>query len=1744
MGGVTFSSSNRALLTINPPSKITSLDPASVKPGETASVSITTQYSNFAQGATMASFGPGISVGGDLEGNFGQVTVNSPTSATAVLTVNTAAPMGFRSIIVKTGVQQASLENTFSVRESLPPVNAPPVFLPVNNPSLDAGTTFSVVISATDPENKPLVLTASNLPSFARFADNGNGSGNLSLSPDFNQAGTYPNITLTATDSRGASSTIEVTVTVKKVNRPPVITTTDIPGTGRIEQTYQATIAAQDADNDVLTFSLPQAPSGMAIDGSTGLITWKPLASQTGDHTITVEVDDGFGGKATRQCVITVFDAVGGPAFILGEVYDDTLGLPIENAEVRVLKIKNTTPNPIPTLSTNAMGRFSFSYEGTAGDALLEVRKDGYTRGIRNASLFPNKSFQLFDVRLTPRKDQMVPASTGGSLSSGDAQLLIPPLSLSQDTEVSLTPLSQQGIGFRLPPGWSPMYGVDISPWDVLLKIPATLTIKNIWSITDTGKLTVARFGDDTMGWVAGKASLSGDNIVIEIQSPGQYLLLVRDAFPSPPPIPQALGEPLLPSVTVLPDGGTATVEVIPPSVLSQKGAQGMTGVVVTTQNPVTSGATIEAKVIERYNLINGEVVTTEPFFQDITLYAWPDDGNNNTLSARFPATPSKIYPFGNISYGEVNIDVYLPTSAEGPVENVIGESGGTLIGYDGTGIVIPLSSLTAATVFRLYPLSEAELPVSKPDNLSFLDAMIIQMEGGAFKPNAFPQFIIPGLSAPEGTKVVVTRIENMSGKNELAAVATAKVSGGKLTIEKCLSVSGTQCIYSGSYAFYIPNRPFGFISGNVLKGAVPASGVIISVNNLPFKALTDSAGNFLILSLSGAYTVKALESGTGQTASASGTINDGETQTITLSLTPAVTVTAVTPRDKATGIDLKAQIQVTFSTPVDPATVNSTSFIVIETPQLIPPDPAPDWVTPEHQILIAQFVNFRGFDELTLACPAVLKDGRIESTSPPFNGVSSGQYVVTTWHDPQNGVGYALVAGCSFEPAFIPGPFSFIFPMGFSCYAHLTEFTITIPVNKPFSVDLKKLDGTPVKTASIQGPPKKGEFIDGIIRIVNDSTPPAVFTSSIPDGAKGVLLSENIVIEMSEPIDPDTVNSNTVKVKDSTGNVVEGDVYLAADGKTIVFGPKYGYQYGTTYTIEINGVKDWGGNEITGGYSSTFTTFNPHVLAKIDIPGARAIDRYESASGEKRLVVTGSYGAYDAGITILNVSDPEHPEVKGSTRTFVGIGWDVKALPDFDTPDGTKDVAVVVGGKAATLGYLNLMDIKKPESPSHYEHLILSSSPLYGGPLPDVPYVAGTPYGVAVLGKQYAYVANFGVGIQAVDLTKVTPPQSKAQSKAILSTFPDPSFRGISTMKNHILATRNGLLSILKPDFTEVKDVPVLSIPWHVTGVEAFPTSAEETCDLAVVKTLEGIEIINMKNPTSPRKIAIIPVGGLHGHIAVDRVSRLAYALTAGGLSVISLRDLDPSADLSAITRTIDALRDANGDGIDDRILDSIPEASGTDIILSDQGDLAYIIDGAAGVLKVVWIGKHYGLFINSTSMKSYHELQVDIKWAFGNSNTNVTLKMSLKGGNNQNIEFQKSLGPNVNYFDNYSFIVDLEDKGVPRFTRNQRFEITAESAVDGKEFIDKKDMVILLPVVLIPGINPFYLLDQNAMGGDHTYGKLEEFLKEQTKKKGILGESYALRDESSYPTLYTLTYNRNTDSFIQTPSHKVLLV
>ena len=114
-GGATFASSNSATLTLNPPASITSVSPAVGTPGQSFQVSITGLFSSFTQGSSVATFGPGISVGGASEGALGPITVISNTSATAQITLDPAASLGARTVSVSTGIEVAVATNGFQV---------------------------------------------------------------------------------------------------------------------------------------------------------------------------------------------------------------------------------------------------------------------------------------------------------------------------------------------------------------------------------------------------------------------------------------------------------------------------------------------------------------------------------------------------------------------------------------------------------------------------------------------------------------------------------------------------------------------------------------------------------------------------------------------------------------------------------------------------------------------------------------------------------------------------------------------------------------------------------------------------------------------------------------------------------------------------------------------------------------------------------------------------------------------------------------------------------------------------------------------------------------------------------------------------------------------------------------------------------------------------------------------------------------------------------------------------------------------------------------------------------------------------------------------------------------------------------------------------------------------------------------------------------------------------------------------
>jgi RHS repeat-associated protein len=110
---------------------ILSITPNTGVSAQSVTVTITAQNTHFLQGTTQANFGPGVSVGSGLTGQFSSVTVTSTTTATAQVNVPANAILGLRAVTLQTGSETATLVNGFSVigpasLSSISPTHAQP----------------------------------------------------------------------------------------------------------------------------------------------------------------------------------------------------------------------------------------------------------------------------------------------------------------------------------------------------------------------------------------------------------------------------------------------------------------------------------------------------------------------------------------------------------------------------------------------------------------------------------------------------------------------------------------------------------------------------------------------------------------------------------------------------------------------------------------------------------------------------------------------------------------------------------------------------------------------------------------------------------------------------------------------------------------------------------------------------------------------------------------------------------------------------------------------------------------------------------------------------------------------------------------------------------------------------------------------------------------------------------------------------------------------------------------------------------------------------------------------------------------------------------------------------------------------------------------------------------------------------------------------------------------------------------
>lgn len=118
-----------------------------------------------------------------------------------------------------------------------------------------------------------------------------------------------------------------------RLNDPPEITT--IPKIEAITgATYRYDVNAVDQNNDTLTYSLLQSPSGMEIDPASGLITWSTDTPNIGQHDVVVLVADGRGGTATQRYSMSVIIAPPNrPPVITSTPPSDATGISYSNTE-------------------------------------------------------------------------------------------------------------------------------------------------------------------------------------------------------------------------------------------------------------------------------------------------------------------------------------------------------------------------------------------------------------------------------------------------------------------------------------------------------------------------------------------------------------------------------------------------------------------------------------------------------------------------------------------------------------------------------------------------------------------------------------------------------------------------------------------------------------------------------------------------------------------------------------------------------------------------------------------------------------------------------------------------------------------------------------------------------------------------------------------------------------------------------------------------------------------------------------------------------------------------------------------------------------------------------------------------------------------------------------------------------------------------------------------------------------------
>lgn len=215
---------------------------------------------------------------------------------------------------------------------------------------------------AVDPDKEDagkLKYTAEGLPQGATFDPVAK---TITWTPTYDQSGSY-SIKVSVTDLLQGTDSKTVTVNVKHVNRPPVMS--DIAAkSGEEGQKFEMTVEVSDPDKEdagKLTLTAQGLPQGAVFNAGAKTLTWTPTYEQAGEYNVTFKVTDPSGLGDTKSAAISIKNVNRKPA--IGQIITQKIA---ENSNLAFV-LTGTDPDK------EDAGKLTFSADGLPSGATFSA---------------------------------------------------------------------------------------------------------------------------------------------------------------------------------------------------------------------------------------------------------------------------------------------------------------------------------------------------------------------------------------------------------------------------------------------------------------------------------------------------------------------------------------------------------------------------------------------------------------------------------------------------------------------------------------------------------------------------------------------------------------------------------------------------------------------------------------------------------------------------------------------------------------------------------------------------------------------------------------------------------------------------------------------------------------------------------------------------------------------------------------------------------------------------------------------------------------------------------------------------------------------------------------------------------------------------------------------------------------------------------------------------------------------------